>query len=102
MENNTTMSVQKEYASQINRLPLILARKIVNIDKDNRRNLNHEYGILFLKVGGNEKQWESGRSQMLGNGLGPWRSRFIYNLKTELLNKIHISFSALKMNKQLL
>jgi hypothetical protein len=23
-----------------------------------------------LKVGGNEKQWESGRSQMLGNGLG--------------------------------
>jgi hypothetical protein len=54
-----------------------------------------------LKVGGNEKQWGSGRSQMLGNGLGPWRSRFIYNLNTQLLNKNHISFSALssKMNK---
>ncbi len=48
-----------------------------------------------LKVGGNEKQWGSGRSQMLGNGLGPWRSRFIYNLNTQLLNKNHISFSAL-------
>ena len=60
--------------------------------------LNH------LKVGGNEKQWGSGRSQMLGNGLGPWRSRFIYNLNTQLLNKNHISFCALssKMNKRLL
>ncbi len=57
-----------------------------------------------LKVGGNEKQWESGRSKMLGNGLGPWRSRFIYNLNTQLLNKNHISVSALssKMNKRLL
>jgi hypothetical protein len=57
-----------------------------------------------LTVGGNEKQWWSGRSQMLGNGLGPWRSRFIYNLNTLLLNKNHISFSALssKMNKRLL
>ncbi len=36
-----------------------------------------------LKVGGNEKQRGSGRSQMLGNGLGPWRSRFIYNLNTQ-------------------
>ncbi len=60
--------------------------------------------IDWLKVGGNEKQWGSGRSQMLGNGLGPWRSRFIYNLNTQLLNKNHISFSALssKMNKRLL
>jgi hypothetical protein len=60
--------------------------------------------FLILKVGGNEKQWGSGRSQMLGNGLGPWRSRFIYNLNTQLLNKNHISFSALssKMNKRLL
>ncbi len=48
-----------------------------------------------LKVGGNKKQWGSGRSQMLGNGLGPWRSRFINNLNTQLLNKKHISFSAL-------
>jgi hypothetical protein len=60
--------------------------------------------ILFLKVGGNEKQWGSGRRQMLGNVLRPWRSRFIYNLNTQLLNKNHISFSALssKMNKRLL
>ncbi len=59
---------------------------------------------LPLKVGGNEKQWGSGRSQILGNGLGPWRSRFIYNLNTQLLNKNHISFSAVssKMNKRLL
>jgi hypothetical protein len=55
-----------------------------------------------LKVGGNEKRWGSGRSQMLGNGLGPWRSRFMYNLNTQLLNKYHISFSALssKMNRR--
>ncbi len=59
---------------------------------------------VTLKVGGNEKQWGSGRSQMLGNGLGPWRLRFIYNLNTQLLNKNLISFSALfsKINKQLL
>jgi len=57
-----------------------------------------------LKVSGNEKQWGSGRSQMLGNGLVPGRLRFIYNLNTELLNKNHISISALssKMNKRLL
>ncbi len=38
---------------------------------------------------------------MLGNGLGPWRLWFIfYNLNTQLLNKNHISVSALssKMN----
>jgi hypothetical protein len=58
--------------------------------------------VSSLKVGGNEKQWGSGRSQMLDNGLGPWRSRFIYNLNTHLLNKNHISFSTLssKMNKR--
>jgi hypothetical protein len=39
-----------------------------------------------LKVGGNEKQWGLGRSQMLGNGLGPWRSRFIFYLNMQLLN----------------
>ncbi len=62
-----------------------------------------KHWVLF-NVGGNEKQWGSGRSQMLGNGLGPWRSRFIYNLNTKLLNKNHISFSALSstMNKRLL
>ncbi len=57
-----------------------------------------------LKVAGNEKQWGSGRSQLLGNRLGPWRSRFIYNLNTQLLNKTHISVSAhsSKMSKRLL
>ncbi len=29
------------------------------------------FDISYLKVGGNEEQWGSGRSQMLGNGLGP-------------------------------
>jgi hypothetical protein len=43
---------------------------------------------LSLKVGGNEKQWGSGRSQMLGNGLGPWRLRFIYNLNMQFLSKM--------------
>jgi hypothetical protein len=32
---------------------------------------------------------------MLGNGLGPWRSRFVYYLNTHFLIKNHISFSAL-------
>ncbi len=66
--------------------------------------INQLWASSTLKVGGNEKQWGSGRSQMLGNGLGPWRSRIIYNLNTQLLNKNHISFSALssKMNKRLL
>jgi hypothetical protein len=41
-----------------------------------------------LKVGGNEKQCGSGRSQMLGNGLGPWRSRFIFNLNKQFLSKM--------------
>jgi hypothetical protein len=48
--------------------------------------------IYALKVVGNEKQWGSRRSQMLGNGLGPWWSRFIYHLNTELLNKIIFPF----------
>jgi hypothetical protein len=45
-----------------------------------------------LKVVGNEKQWGSGRRQMLGNGLRLWRSRFIYNLNTQFLNKIIFPF----------
>ncbi len=58
----------------------------------------------YFKASWNEKQWGSGRSQMLGNGLGPWGSRFIYNFNTQLLNKNDISFFALssKMNKRLL
>ena len=41
-----------------------------------------------LKVGGNEKNGGSGRSQMLDNGLGPWQSRFIFNLNVQFLSKI--------------
>jgi hypothetical protein len=41
-----------------------------------------------LKVGGNEKNGGSGRSQMIDNGLGPWRSRFVYNLNMQLLTKM--------------
>ncbi len=64
----------------------------------------HVVSVWASKVGGNEKQWVAGKSQMLDNGLGPWRSRFIYNLNMQLLNKNHISVSALssKMNKRLL
>ncbi len=36
---------------------------------------------------------------MLGNGLGPWRSRFIYNLNTQLLNKIIFPFRSLHQNE---
>jgi hypothetical protein len=36
-----------------------------------------------LKVVGNEKNGGSGRSQMLGYGIGPWRSMFIYNLNMQ-------------------
>jgi hypothetical protein len=43
---------------------------------------------LTLKVGGNEKNGGSGRSQMLDNGLGPWRSRFIFNLNVQFLSKM--------------
>ncbi len=41
-----------------------------------------------LKVGGNEKNEGSGRSQMLDNGLGPWRLRFIFNLNMQFLIKM--------------
>jgi hypothetical protein len=41
-----------------------------------------------LKVGGNEKNEGSGRSQMLDNGLGPWRSRFVFNLNMQFLSKM--------------
>ncbi len=43
-------------------------------------NLSHE--TVPLKVDGNKKQWGPGRRQMLGNGLGPWRSRFIFSIWT--------------------
>jgi hypothetical protein len=38
-----------------------------------------------LKVGGNEKNGGSGRSQMLDYGLGPWRSWFIFNFNMQFL-----------------
>jgi hypothetical protein len=44
--------------------------------------------ILNLKVGGNEKQCGLGRRQMLGNGLGLWRSRFIFNLNMQFLSEM--------------
>ncbi len=50
--------------------------------------LNPENLTCFLKVGGNEEQCGSGRSQMLDNGLGPWRSRFIFNLNMQFLSKM--------------
>jgi hypothetical protein len=44
--------------------------------------------VVILKVGGNEKNGGSGRRQMLDNGLGPWRSRFIFNLNMQFLCKM--------------
>ncbi len=41
------------------------------------------FSPVVLKVVGNEKQRGSGWRQMLGNSLGPWRSKFIYNLNTQ-------------------
>ena len=47
-------------------------------------------GTFHLKVGGNEKNGGSGRSQMLDNGLGPWRSRFIFNLNMQFFSKMSL------------
>ncbi len=33
----------------------------------------HVVSVKASKIGGKEKQWESGKSQMLDNGLGRWR-----------------------------
>jgi hypothetical protein len=57
-----------------------------------------------LKVDGNEKNGGSGRSQMIDNGLGPWRSRFVYNLNMQLLSKMsYFRFACnKKMNRRLL
>ncbi len=56
--------------------------------------------LLDLKVGGNEKQCGSGGSQMLDNGLGPWRSRFIFNLNIQFLSKMSYSACISKMNRR--
>jgi hypothetical protein len=55
----------------------------------------------YLKVVGNEKNAGSRKMPVVGNGLGLWRSRFIYSLNMQFLIKNLISFSALssKMNK---
>jgi hypothetical protein len=45
-------------------------------------------GKNCLKVGGNEKNGGSGRSQMQDNGLGLWRLRFISNLNMQFLIKM--------------
>jgi hypothetical protein len=41
-----------------------------------------------LTVVANEKNGGSGRSQMLGYGARPWRTRFIYNLNMQFLSKM--------------
>jgi hypothetical protein len=46
-----------------------------------------QVSFAVLKVDGNEKQWGPGRRQMLGNGLGPWQSMFIFNLNMQFLSK---------------
>ncbi len=51
-----------------------------------------------LKVVGNEKIGRSGRSQMLGHGPGPWRSRFILNMQF-LSKKYHFRFRLLQHNE---
>ncbi len=57
-----------------------------NILEKGRQNCdNLLFNFLNLKVGGNEKNGGSGRSQMLDNGLGPWRSRFIFKLNMQFL-----------------
>jgi hypothetical protein len=60
--------------------------------------------LFTLKVGGNEKNGGSGRSQMLDNGLRPWRSRFFFNLNMKFLSKMSYFLSACnsKMNRRLL
>ncbi len=50
---------------------------------------------LQLKVDGNEKQWGPGRRQMLGNGLLPLRSRFMFNLNMQFLSKMSYLLSRL-------
>ncbi len=56
--------------SSLNFFATLCSKK--NEDLDIMHDVLHER----LKVGGNEKQWGSGRSQMLGSGLEPWRSRY--------------------------
>ncbi len=59
-----------------------------------------EYGLIDLKIGGNEKQCGSGRSQMLDNGLGPWRWRFIFNLNMQFLSKMSYFLFHLKQQNE--
>jgi hypothetical protein len=58
----------------------------------------------MLKVDGNEKLGGLRFLQLLGIGLGPWRSMSIFILNMPFANAKHISVSALssKMNRRLL
>ena len=55
--------------------------EVSGTDSEFRHTPNDYY--VTLKVVGNEKNGGSGRSQMLGYGVGPWRSMFIYNLNMQ-------------------
>jgi hypothetical protein len=57
----------------------------------------------WLKVDGNEKLGGLRFLQLLGIGLGPWRSMSIFILNMPFANAKHISVSALssKMNRRL-
>ncbi len=76
-------------------------RILLSLCKNSKKNLDSYYFLTlfdFLSLkndvnvpsksikGGNEKQCGLGRRQMLGNGLGPWRSRFIFNLNMQFLS----------------
>jgi hypothetical protein len=76
-------TVKNSYGSTtlLGRDIFLLARRILFVAAD-------QFVSVPLKVGGNEKNGGSGRSQMLDNGLGPWRSRFIFNLNMQFLSKM--------------
>ncbi len=58
--------------------------------------------IILLKVDGNEKLGGLRFLQLLGIGLGPWRSMSIFILNVPFAIEKHISFSALssKLNRR--
>jgi hypothetical protein len=60
---------------------------VTQLQADHEQKENCFFTVV-LKVGGNEKNGGPGRRQMLGNGLGPWRSMLIYNLNMQFLRKI--------------
>ncbi len=50
---------------------------IIGVSVDENRQMTREVLHVVLKIVGNETQGESGRRQILGNGLGPWGLRII-------------------------